>query len=272
MRSTSETLVARDLRLRAGLVAGVLAISSASFAGAGESAGSPRLLGTVVSSDAARSLAVIEQGGAPRVLRTGGDLAGATVIEIRSDAVVLRRGGRVETLILAEVSRPSVAAVSGVPASPAPSDADDAAAVPESHAESPSPRASRSSPRARRSSVAAGRAPAAASAPSEAEAARSNDQVLADLAAQARFAPVMDNDGKLRGVAVMNIVSDSMLERLGLQSDDVVTAIQGVPIDSSGRAMSVARGLGMSQPVKLDIERRGVATVVVVDPRSLQRR
>jgi S1-C subfamily serine protease len=62
-----------------------------------------------------------------------------------------------------------------------------------------------------------------------------------------------------------------MIERLGLRSDDVVVAIQGTPVDSSGRAMDVARGLSFAQPVKLDIERRGAPIVVVVQPGSLQR-
>ena len=104
---------------------------------------------------------------------------------------------------------------------------------------------------------------------SEGETARSNDQLLADIASQARFAPVMDNNGKLRGVAVMNVVPDSMIERLGLRSDDVVTAINGTPVDSSGRAMNVARGLGRSAPINLDIERKGVPTKVTIDPRGL---
>ena len=70
----------------------------------------------------------------------------------------------------------------------------------------------------------------------------------------------------------MNVMSDSMLERLGLRSDDVVVAIQGTPIDRAARAMAVARGLSWSQPVRLDIERHGVPTVVMVDPRAVKGR
>jgi S1-C subfamily serine protease len=79
----------------------------------------------------------------------------------------------------------------------------------------------------------------------------------------------MDNDGKLRGVALMNILPDSKLERLGLRSDDVIIAVNDTPIDSSGRAMNVARSLPRTKPVKLDVERGGVRTVVNVDPRGL---
>jgi general secretion pathway protein C len=207
------------------------------------------------------------------VVRTGADLDGAQVVEIREDAVLLRRNGSVETLRLASLSVPGVTGASAAPASPANAEDNDPSG---DYASTHGSKASRPAPVARRAArQAASRAPtapASAAEPSEADVARSNDELLAKIASQARFAPVMDNDGKLRGVAVMNIVSDSMLEGLGLRSDDVVTAIQGVQVDSSGRAMSVARSLNWSQPVRLNIERGGVPTVVMVDPRSLQRR
>jgi type II secretion system protein C len=230
-----------------------------------------RLLGTVVSSDPSHSIAMVEKGGGQLVLRTGGELDGAEVVEIRSESVLLRRNGAVETLRLASVSLPSPARGGVFPASPAAEDADSdsssrASVTPAQRVTRPTAfnkRRAASGPASSQGSR------SSQSAPSEAEVARSNDEMLADLAAQARFAPVMDNDGKLRGVALMNIASDSTLERLGLRSDDVVIKIQGVPIDSSGRAMSVARSLDRTNPVKLDIERHGLPIVVVVDPRSL---
>lgn len=251
------------------LLAALVALAPSHSARAAEPGGM-RLLGTVVSSDTARSLAVIEHRGTPSVVRTGAELDGAQVIEIRSDAVLLRRGKNIETLTLASLSRGSVTAVSTLPASPDVQEgdtrgADAAHAPPPARAPAPVRRA------ARQASSRPSSAPAKSAAPSEAEIARSNDELLANLAAQARFAPVMDNDGKLRGVAVMNIVSDSMLERLGLQSDDVIVAIQGTKIDNSGRAMNVARGLSWSQPARLDVERHGLPVVVVVNPGSLQR-
>jgi S1-C subfamily serine protease len=89
--------------------------------------------------------------------------------------------------------------------------------------------------------------------------------MMSQLALQAQWVAVNDNSGQLRGVAVVSILPDSMLERLGLQSNDVVTSIQGVAVDSSGAALNTARGLDLSQPVTLGIERRGVATTVVVN-------
>ncbi len=257
-------------RERVAFVAALFALAVASHSAfAAERGHDMRLVGTVVSSDSARSLAVIELAGAPRTVRTGGRLDGAELIEIRSDSVLLRRAGEIETLDLASVSvSPAGQGGSVFPASPdgAANGADESAA-----AHSRAARPNRPAVRARRP---AARRPArpparAAEARTEGEVARSNDELLADLAAQARFAPVMDNDGKLRGVAVMNIVSDSALERLGLQSDDVVVAINGKKIDSSGQAMNEARALPRNRPVKLDVERRGTAIVVNVDLKSL---
>jgi type II secretion system protein C len=224
-----------------------------------------RLLGTIVSSDPASSQAVVEVSGKQSVVRAGMDLAGAQVVEIQSEQVLLRRNGQLEKLTLGSLSLSSAGRPGPVPASPAPADARSGAAVsPPRPAAAPArgnPRPSSAS-----HSVALRKGVTRGGAMGEGEAARTNDQVMADLAAQARFAPVMDNDGKLRGVAVMNIMSDSLIERLGLRSDDVIVAIQGTPIDSSGRAMNVARSLNLSQPVRLDIERGGAPITLNVDP------
>jgi general secretion pathway protein C len=263
--------VARERGAFVALLAALLALVPSHSGGAAESRGGVRLLGTVVSSDAARSLAVIDQGGATRVLHTGGELDGAEVVEIRGDAVLLRRAGTVETLRLASMSGPAHGAGASVPASPAGfQDGDSRRAADSAHAPG-SPRAAATT---RGSLSRAARAASSKSAPGPApgagDAERGNDELLAKLAGQARFAPVMGNDGKLRGVAVMNVVSDSTLESLGLRSDDVITAIQGVPIDSTGNAMNVARGLSWSQPVKLDIERGGLPKVVMIDPGAVR--
>ena len=209
------------------------------LAAAAAHAGSPRsdvrLLGTVVSSNAARSLAMVETGGASRAVRVGNELDGATVVEIRNESVVLRRRGELETLVLASVSRPGGVRGPDVPASAAPSEAELEASAAE-HARRAPPRSAplrnASAPSRRARPV----APAARER-SEADVARSNDELLADISRQARFAAVNDDNGKLRGVAVMNVLGDSALERLGLRSDDVVTSINGTAIDSSGAAI-----------------------------------
>ena len=240
-----------------------LALAATGAAQAGNPRSQVRLLGTVVSSDATRSVAMVEAGGASRALRVGEDLDGATVVEIKSESVVLRRRGELETLALASVSRPASVRGGDVPASPAPSDGELAATDPGHARRSPPRSALRRPPRA---------APAPAPVPEPTgAAARSNDEMLAEISKQARFAAVNDDKGKLRGVALMNLMGDSALERLGLRSDDVVTSINGVAIDSSGAALREARAIDPKRPVALGIERRGVPLKLQVDLRNLQR-
>jgi type II secretion system protein C len=252
------------VRERIAALAAALALATrSSVASAAQSPG-VHVLGTVVSSDASRSLAVVDDGGAHRVVHVGDELGGATVAEIRSDALVLRRAGRAETLDLQSVRR-EVGASTPVPASPAPADPD---AQPKNAPRvQPTPRtvpASRSAA-ARSNAARVASSGARGSAPRSASAAQTPDEMMSQLALQAQWVAVNDNSGQLRGVAVVSILPDSMLERLGLQSNDVVTSIQGVAVDSSGAALNTARGLDLSQPVTLGIERRGVATTVVVN-------
>jgi len=254
------------VRERVAVLAAALALATRS--GVADAATRPgvHVLGTVVSSDASRSLAVVDEGGAHRVVHVGDPLAGATVVEIKSDALILRRAGRAETLDLQSVSR-ALEASAPVPASPAPADLEERpAAGPEAGAR-PAPRPARASPpsSAARSRTASAPASAAHGSSGPSPAPKTPDEVMAQLALQAQFVAVNDNSGKLRGVAVLNIVPDSMLERLGLQSSDVVTSIKGVAVDSSGAALATARGLDLSQPFTLGVERHGVPTTVVVN-------
>jgi hypothetical protein len=172
--------------LAAAVAALVLAATGA--ANAGNPRSQVRLLGTVVSSDATRSLAMVEAGGASRAVRVGEDLDGATVVEIRSESVVLRRRGEREILALALVSRPASSRGSDVPASPAASDAE-LAATDHTRADAAARRAARpgrARPRRRRVPIA--RAPAPPR----------NTTGCSPTSRSRRFGPVSDDNGKLR--------------------------------------------------------------------------
>src|SRR5262245_34079921 len=57
-----------------------------------------RLIGTVVSARADRSLAVIQSGASPHVVHRGESIGGARVEEIAKDGIVLEHGSRLERL------------------------------------------------------------------------------------------------------------------------------------------------------------------------------
>ena len=66
-----------------------------------------RLIGTVVAAESARSIAVIQNGGATAVVRAGDAIGGARVQEIRKDEVVLTQSGRLERLAFNAVATAS---------------------------------------------------------------------------------------------------------------------------------------------------------------------
>jgi type II secretion system protein C len=245
----------RELR-RAVAIATFALCASAARAELDETTLPLRLIGTVVAARADRSLAVVESGGATRVVHRGDEVAGARVEEIGKDAIVLAHASRRERLSFAP------------PASPYPGTSEEEATrlalAHSSRADDPRETEPRARP-ARRAS-ASGPAPADKPALARARGAppKTNDEVLAEVAKQARFKPLLDENGKLRGVALLGVASDSMLERFGLQSGDVVTHVAGVKIDNTANAYNTLRGLNLGNGVEVTVLRRGSVTTVNV--------
>jgi len=215
-----------------------------------------RLVGTVVSARADRSLAVIQSGASTHVVHRGESIGGARVEEIAKDGIVLEHGSRLERLSFGKPSAsPSYAdASTELARAHSNTGAADAGPDSEARARAPRPAAVRGRALARKAAVQR----ASFSKP------RTNDDVLADLSKQARFQPLLDGDGKLRGVALLGIVPDSMLERFGLESGDVVTHVAGVKIDNTANAYNTLRGLNLRNGVAVTVLRRGAVTTVQV--------
>jgi hypothetical protein len=95
------------------------------------------------------------------------------------------------------------------------------------------------------------------------------DQILVDLSRQARYAPLLDQTGKLRGVALMDIRPDSTLERIGLRSGDVVVSVAGVKVDNTPSAFDALRALDPRAGGEVLVERAGVPTRIAVPPGAL---
>ncbi len=236
-----------------------------------------RLIGTVVAAAAERSIAVIENGGATAVVRTGDAIGGARVQEIRKDGVVLAQAGRLERLGFATAlasapagSRPASASVSADGRDAA--DAGDAV-----DPDFKSARNIRTARAAARASVKrAPTVPASAAARdddgetgSEVQEVVNSDQLLVNLSSQARYRPLLDESGQLHGVAVMDVRPDSTLERIGLRSGDVVVSIAGVKVDNTSQAFDALRALNPSAGGEVVVERGGVPTRIAVPPGAL---
>lgn len=216
------------------------------------------LVGTVVAARPERSIAVIESAGRVAVLRAGDDVGGAQVQEIGKDGVVLALSGRLERLALSGRVAPSASGRASA-----------AVWAPESGAsvESPDER----EPMLRRVVPRAHAAPfrAAREARRSASESASPDALLASLSGQARYAPVQDASGALRGLALLDVRPDSALERIGLRSGDVVVSVAGVKLDQGSRAFDALRALDPSAGGEVLIERQGVPTRIAVPPGAL---
>lgn len=234
-----------------------------------------RLVGTVVASRTERSIAVVENDGARVVAHVGDAVGSARVTEIRKDGIVLRTASRLEHLPFAlgsagSADAPGVASVAASARNDGEARERDAAARDWRRAAQERRARLAAKPRATRATA----GPASATAGDEAGevvAARPVDSqtLLAQLANQARYAPYRDEDGKLRGVALMDVRPDSTLERIGLRSGDVVVSIAGVKVDNTPQAFDALRSLNPRAGGEVLVERRGVPTRIAVPPGAL---
>lgn len=233
-----------------------------------------RLIGTVVNAQTERSVAVIESGGKISVVRAGDAIAGAEVQEVRKDEVVLAQSGRRERLAFPGANASSRSGSGVASASASTRGGDDAGAR---DGTDPDFRPTRPPARVRaKASARASAVPASAAATDEDGASGSEitqtvsaEQLLVTLSGQARYAPLLDEAGKLRGVALMDVRPDSTLERIGLRSGDVVVSIAGVKVDNTTGAFDALRALDPRAGGEVLIERQGMPTRIAVPPGTL---
>jgi type II secretory pathway component PulC len=92
----------------------------------------------------------------------------------------------------------------------------------------------------------------------------------AQLFSQAQILPKYEN-GAMVGVQVSAIQAGSMLQNLGLEDGDVITARDGQPLDSPESAAGLLTALGGSQPISLSaMGANGVPKTLSVDPTTLR--
>ena len=84
------------------------------------------------------------------------------------------------------------------------------------------------------------------------------------LAQQITPLPVMEN-GKLVGVRLHAGANQMLLSRLGLQPDDIVTAVNGVTVTDPSRIAGVVAGLGKSGKLSVEVRRNGKTETLAVN-------
>lgn len=80
---------------------------------------------------------------------------------------------------------------------------------------------------------------------------------LPELLQQARAIQNYGPNGQPNGFRVMDLQPGSIYERLGIKRGDVITGVNGDPVDSPAKAMELYNALRTSSNINLQIERNG---------------
>jgi general secretion pathway protein C len=191
------------------------------------------LRGTLASEDPAAGLAMIAEPGEPeRAYRVGDVLPGGAVLEaVRPGDVLLRRDGVQESLALA---RAEGLAGTRRDATPRP-----AAATPGAVEQVPG------------AGFLVGM-PAFGSPDFETDRAQ-RAPLLAALAAEAQLFPVLEG-GRVTGVR-LGVRDPAILAPLGLENGDVITAVDGIPVDGPERLPELQQRLEQGGRLSLSVRR-----------------
>lgn len=235
--------------------AGDMTESEAAVALAGIENGAPEsrlpltLRGIVASSEAGLGQAVIEKSGNQGLYQVGDELpvnGEVTLAKVLPNQVVLDNAGRYELLTLFEATTLAVAETAARPT------ALNAAAAP------PRSGTAGSAGSPRRVAVGSG---AAELAQQYRQQMYDNPQALADLV---RVSPMREN-GALTGYRVMPGKAAREFSRLGFQSGDVVTAINGVSLNDPMNIQRLYRDMRTATAASFELVRKGEMIVLDVD-------
>jgi general secretion pathway protein C len=192
--------------------------SSQDPANAPQSSANLVLAGTIATQDPKHGVAIISDGGAPsKVYSVGERISGASLHSVYLDHVILDRAGALETLLLPRQLPPSVRTAAARPAN---GDRRTVAAVDNIR------RMVQQDP-----SIL--------------------DQVMRTVASYDNAA------GKLRGFRAYPGRNRAIFSKLGLKAGDLVTAINGTPLDDPQKSQDVFNTIQTSDHVTVTIERGG---------------
>src|ERR1700734_3619782 len=176
------------------------------------------LTGTIATSDPKRGVAIISDGGPAKVYSVGDNVGGASLHSVYLDRVILDRGGALETLLLPRLLGPGM----------------------------------RAAPVVRRT----GGDPRTAAAVDNIRRMVQKDPGLLDQVM--RTVPSYDNAaGKLRGFRAYPGANRQIFSSLGLKPGDLVTAINGTPLDDPQHSQEVFNTIQTSDHVTVTVERGG---------------
>jgi len=209
------------------------------------------LRGTVAQNDPKAGFAVIADGAnGERTFRAGEDVvSGVQLAAVYADRIVLSRGGIEETLKLPRDSNL------------APADVVRAA---------PGTASSRSGTNTRAEGNRQGSTAAPAAAAQTVKAPTDWQQTVDrlrqnpdELMRRVQIVPVLDG-GKLTGVRLSAGADAALINQIGLRPGDIVTSVNGMPVDSLSRGQDIMSSLKNSSSVRVTVLRDGKPTDVTV--------
>jgi len=206
------------------------------------------LRGTLADGDPASGIAVIGDGeGGERAYRAGENIAGGVKLaRVYPDHVILLHEGVEETLTLTR----------------------DQNLMPGNIVRPPSAtRAARANASTGATSSPATSAPSAAQAnKAPAEWQQTVDRLRQnpdELAKRVQIVPVLDG-GKLTGVRVSAGADMALLSQMGLRAGDIVTAVNGAPVDSVSRGQQIVDSLRNAASARVTVLRDGKPTDITI--------
>lgn len=213
--------------------------------GDGPSTTSLILRGTLAENDPKAGLAVIADAGNPeRSWRVGEEVSpGVRLVAVYADRVVVLRGSVEETLKLPRDTE--LAPTTTQPSTPA-NAGDRAVATSSANAK-----------------AAAMPNQAGKVAPTWAQVVERLRRNPEELARRVKLVPVLEGS-KLAGVRVSTGTDVALLNQIGLQQGDVVTSVNGQPLDSLERGQQIMSSLGSATSVRVTVLRAGKPTDVTV--------
>lgn len=205
------------------------------------------LRGTLADRDPGVGVAVIDDGQrGERVFRTGEDVVPGVVLErVYADRIVLRHDGREETLKLPRERNLAPADIVRAP---------------------PPARAKVIATSTARAAAAMNRAAAGQSGQAPPGWRATLDELRAhpeEIAQKVQVVPVLEG-GRLSGVRVSAGGDTALIRQLGLMPGDVVTAVNGTPVDSLAHGQAFVDALRTASSARVTVLRNGRPTDVTI--------
>jgi general secretion pathway protein C len=213
--------------------------------GSGAAAQSMILRGTLADRDPAAGVAVIDAGDGEEAYRAGETIAaGLKLARVYPDHAIVLRDGVEETLALTRDTNLQPTEIVRQPGSTRSARSNTPNAPPPSAAPNNAGQTVHASPQLQQTI----------------DRARQNPE---EIARRLQIVPVLDG-GRMTGIRLSSGADASLINQIGLRPGDVVTAVNGAPVDSLARGQQIIEGLRNASSARVTVLRDGRPTDITI--------